>query len=645
MSDEESMPLDDMQTADELVDDMPDVLTLAGDFPEPTRERWEEEVAKTFNRKRPEDKHFTPEQCLAKLRSRTIEGIEIEPLYTPDDRPQSHLGYPGVAPFRRGAAVRTGTMDAWDVRQLHDDPDPARCRKAVLADLERGVTSIWARLGPGAIAYADLGEVLADVLLDLAPIAVSSTDDQAQAAETLLAVWRDRETEPASVRGNLGLDPLGHAAVTGGKADFGPAVEYAQRCLADHPGVHALVVDAAVYHDAGASDVDELAMAIATGVEYVRELEAHGVRPTDAFAQLDFRVSATADQFSTIARLRALRQLWHRIAEVCEVPATLRGARQHAVTSWRMMTRDDPWVNMLRVTTACFAASAGGAESVTVLPFDHVHGLPDVFSRRIARNTQIVLAEESNIGRVNDPAGGSWYVESLTDSLATKAWSLFQRIEAEGGMTHALTGSDMINDRLADSCQERSMRIANRSAPITGVSMFPQINEKPLERAARETTTSGGLSQIRDAAVFENLRDRAARHAEERGAAPTAFLATIGLRRDYGARETFVTSLLAAAAIDAPATESISASEMVDGFKEAKTSVAVLCSSAKMYAEHALEIARALRDAGATRIYLAGSAKELGDQDHIGLIDDFIYSGMDVVTLLTALHHELGVAE
>ncbi len=620
---------------------VPDVLTLAGDFPQPTREQWDAEVLKVLNRRRPEDKQLTLEECMAKLRSHTVEGLEIEPLYLNDDRP---LGYPGVSPFRRGSTVRSGAAEAWDVRQLHDDPDAGTSRAAVLADLERGVTSLWLKLGPAAIGYADLAAVLTDVQLELAPVAVSSQDDQVRAATALLQVWADRGTPADKRAGNLGLDPIGYAAQHATTPDLSRNAEFVRACLSEQPGVRALIVDATVYHDAGAADVDELAVALATGVEYLRDLEAAGVPVGDAFAQLDFRVSANADQFLTIARLRALRELWARVGEVVGVDAAQRGARQHAVTSARMLTRTDPYVNMLRVTTATFAAAAGGAEQITVLPFDHAYGLPDVFSRRIARNTQVVLAEESNIGRVNDPAGGSWYVERLTDQLVAAAWTAFQEIEAAGGMTAAL-GSGLIADQIATSVGERARRIATRQAPITGTSMFPNGDEQPLVARPRPAVELAGLAPIRDSAVYEDLRAGALAYAAQHGARPAVFLATIGLRRDYGARETFTSSLLAAAAFATPATEGTDPQAMVDGFTAAGTSVAVLCSSATMYAAHGAEIARALRAAGATKILLAGSAKELGDPDASALIDDYIYAGMDAVALLRGLQAELGVAQ
>lgn len=620
-----------------------DLLTLADGFPQATIQQWHAEVVTALNRRRPPERQLDLEAALGSLRTTTSDGLQIEPLYVAAETP-ADLGYPGVMPFTRGTTAHTEGHSPWDVRQLHEDPDVARTRRHVLTDLERGVTSIWVRTGPDALSPQDLPEALADMLLDLAPVAVSSRHDQVAAASALIDLWAARgTTEP---HGNLGLDALALAAV-GDEADLSVHHHWVTRCLSDLPGVAALTVDVLAHHDAGASDVDELGLAIATGIEYLRDLEAAGIHPKDAVGQIEFRVSATADQFTTIARLRALRRLWARVGEVCGVPEQSRGARQHAVTSWRMLTREDPWVNMLRATIATFAASAGGAEQITVLPFDTVHGLPADFARRIARNTQVVLAEEANIGRVHDPAGGSWYVEALTDQLARRGWEFAQQIEAAGGMTQALTRSSLVADRLAASRAARDEQLAHRTASLTGVSAFPRLADEPLEREQRPEATQTGdvtLTPRRDAEIFEALRDRSRRHEQTAGAPPTVLVAGIGARRDYGARETFTTSLLGVGGIATRLVEGTDPQSVADTAAADGLPVVVLCSSPALNAEHAADFARALRAAGVQRVYLAGNpARELAEADR-ELVDGSLSDGMDVVAGLTRLLDELGVS-
>lgn len=611
-------------------------LLLAGDFATPSREQWEAEVLKVLNRGRPEGKELTLDKAMARLRTTTVDGLTIEPLYTRTERP---LGHPGVTPFTRGTMVKTSPMVTWDVRQLHEDPDVAFTKREILADLERGASSVWLRIGSDAIAADDLAEVLDGVQPDLAPISVTSAEDQVAAAKALVAFWKDKGATFA--RGNLGLDALGLAARTGQAPDLSAQAEWVRLTLAELPAVRALSVDMLPYDDAGASDVDQLAFAIATGVAYLRDLEAAGIPAADGAGQIAFRVSANADQFMTIARLRALRRLWARICEVSGVPASASGAVQHAVTSWRMVSRDDPWVNLLRGTIATFAAAVGGAEIITCLPFDTAQGLPDEFSRRMARNTQILAAEESNVGKVSDPAGGAWFVESLTDQLAGKAWEAFQQIEAAGGMAAALT-SGLVAERIEASKAERAKRLANRSQPLTGVSMFPNPAEEPLTVRPRPAAPErAGLAPQRDSEIFEALRDRAAASDPR----PAVFLACLGARRDFGAREMFVGALLGVGGIDHPSSEGGTPDEIVAKVKESGARFVILCSSAKVYAAQAVDVARALKEAGVPTVYIAGNRRETASDEVNDWIDGEVFMGMDVVAFLSEAMDRIGVAK
>lgn len=616
-------------------------FVLAGDFARPTEADWRDAVAKVLNRRRPPEKAFSPDEAVVKLQRTSVDGLVIDPLYT-RERVTAELGYPGVMPFVRGTSVRGGQMDAWDVRALHEDPDPAFTRKAVLADLERGATSLWLRLDPDAIAPGDLAEVLADVLLDLAKVEVSSRTDQTGAAEALLALVEASGKDRAELSLNLGLDPIGLAADQGTTPDLSGLAPWVDR-LKGYKQSRPLVVDATLWHDAGAGDVHEVAWALATAVEYVRALVDQGVALDDAFDAMVFRVTASCDEFATIARLRALRRCWARVGEVLGVAEERRGARQHAVTSWRETTRDDAYVNMLRGTIATFSAAIGGAEAITTLPFDTAHGLPTDFSRRVARNTQVVLAEESNIGRVNDPAGGSWYVETLTDELADAAWAAFGEVEAAGGMVAAL--ADGLPSRvLEDLNAKRAKLIATRQRQMTGVSEFPNTSEPTLTVRPRPVAPARpGLPRHRDSEVFEALRDRTA-GAIAAGSTPTVYLACLGARRDFGPREGFASNLFHIAGLETPTGEGGSPEEVVAAWQAAGASpVAVLCSSASVYAEQALDVATALKQAGATRVLLAGSLKEVG-ADATGVIDGTIGVGVDVVEVLTTTLDTLGVA-
>lgn len=616
----------------------PEQLSLAGGFTPATDEAWQAEVLKVLNRRRPEGKHLSLEQAMKRLTTTTLDDLDIAPLYVADD--EAPLGHPGVMPFTRGASVRTGEAVAWGVRQLHEDADVDVTRRAILDDLERGATSVWLRVDPDAVPADKLATVLADVQLDLAGVRVVSFTDQPAAARALLAALKGSGADLAAVKGNLGIDPLAAVAYDGGEPDLSALASWVDEA-SGLPLVQAFSVNALPYHGAGATDVQELAFALATGIAYLRALDEQGLAPADAVGQLEFRVSATADQFATIAKLRALRRAWARVAQECEVPEARRGARIHAVTSPRMMAKVDPHVNMLRTTIATFGAAAGGADAITVLPLDHAAGLPTSFTRRIARNIQVIAAEESHLGRVQDPAGGSWYVEHLTDQLARAAWQLVGEIEAAGGMAAALASGD-VAQRLAQSNDARARQLATRTIELTGVSTFPLAGEKPHEARPRpDAPALGGLRQIRDTEVFEALRERAWAHEESTGSPPDVLLACLGTQRDFGARQGFASNVLLVGGIHV--SPSLGGSPDEIAARAAGHRVAVLASSAAVYAEQGADVVRALRDAGVEKVYLAGQASELGDAPE-GLVDGTIAMGTDVVAFLDSVLDTLGVA-
>ncbi|GAA2878201.1 methylmalonyl-CoA mutase family protein [Streptosporangium fragile] len=541
----------------------------------------------------------SPEEALA---STTYDGVTIAPIYDASDLP-GDPGLPGTAPYLRGTRPEGGS---WDVRQRHEVPDP----EAVLADLENGVTSLWLTLEP-----EDLPRVLERVHLDLVSVALDAGKRTREAAETLFALAEGKGV--TALTGTLGADALG---------DPETAVELARRCAERFPGLRAVTVDATPYHDAGGGDAEELGCSLAAGVAALRVLTGAGLTVPEAFGQLEFRYAATADQFLTIAKLRAARRLWARVAEVCGAPGA--GQRQHAVTSSAMMTARDPWVNMLRTTLACFAAGTGGADAVTVQPFDARLGLPDAFARRIARNTHALLVEEAGVARVIDPAGGSWYVERLTEDLAGKAWEWFTEIERAGGMAAALTAG-LVTGRIAATWERRSAAIARRREPITGVSEFPNLDERLPAREPRPAEAPG----VHYAQDFEALRDLA--DAQERR--PSVFLATIGPVAAHTARASFAANLFQAGGI---ATVSGGAAtdpaEIAAAFAAAGTPVACLCSSDRLYGEHAEAVAAALRGAGARKIWLAGKGEFEG-------VDANLYAGCDALGVLRTTFDDLGV--
>ena len=601
----------------------PEELVLAGEFPGATRDQWAALVDGVLRKSGRIGADAELGAGVDKLVRRTPEGIPVAPLYTQADVADlPPVGVPGRPPYVRGGTTDGPAPDGWDVRQRHEGPD---VREAVLADLKNGVTSVWLATGDGS----ELAGVLDGVLLDLAPVALDTGGADTGAAAAYLDLAGGL-ADPAALLGTLGLDPIGLRARTGVGPDVASVVPPAQRVAAEHPLVRAVVVDGLPVHAAGGADAQELGFTMAAGVAYLRALTDAGLDVATAARLLEFRYAATDEQFPTIAKLRAARRLWSRVLEASGA-ADAEGQRQHAVSAPTMFTRRDPYVNLLRATIAGFAAGVGGADAVTVAPFDDAVGAATPFSRRVARNTQALLIQEAHLARVVDPAGGGWLVESLTDALARAGWAFFQEVEAAGGAVVALD-SGLLAARVGAVRAAREKAVATRRTPITGVSEFPDLAEKPVERAPRPAAPNGGLPVYRPAAPFEVYRDRSDAVVAATGARPTAFLATLGPLAVYSTRASFARNLLAAGGIDAvEAGPTESAEAVAAAWEQSRAPVAVLCSSDALYAERGEATAAALRAAGARRILVAGRVDVPG-------IDGQLYAGCDALAVIDGIY-------
>ncbi len=623
----------------------PEHLALASLFEPADRAQWQQLVAATLRKSGRIGEDDAASSVEAVLSTLTYDGIEVRPLYTADDAPT--VGGPARLVHR--AAAEGTAPTGWDVRQRHADPDPAVTREAVTADLENGATSLWLVLGPAGLPLGHLDQALRDVYLDLAPVVLDAGADTEAAATELLAVIADRPVRAEEVRGNLGADPIGLRARTGAEPgaglDLSLVARLARRCREQAPNLRAVTVDGTVHHDAGGSDADELGASIATGLAYLRALTAAGLSREQAFDQIDFRYAATADQFLTMAKFRAARRLWARVAEVCAVEPS-EGQRQHAVTSSAMMTRRDPWVNLLRTTLACFGAGVGGAQAVTVQPFDTALGRPDGFSRRLARNTSSLLVMESHLARVIDPAAGSWYVEQLTDDLATAAWDWFTEIEAAGGMVAAL-GSGLVARRLEATWGRRAQNLAHRRDPLTGVSEFPNLTEPPVQREPWPDAAApgpGALARHRYAEAYEAFRDAADQDAERTGGRAAVFVAAIGPLAASTGRAGFAANLFQAGGLATPVSGADTDPHLIaTAFRESGATVACLASSDRLYAEHAVAVAGALKQAGAQFIWLAGRPGERAAEYAGAGIEGYLYAGVDALAVLGSAHRQTGI--
>ena len=584
---------------------------------EHTLQEWESATAAVLRKSRKLADDADDSEVWAKLATTTLDGISVAPLGTPalsQDLPDG--GLPGQAPFTRGS-VAARELDGWDVRAWFTDPDAERTAKDVVTDLENGVNSLWLSVGAGAVPIDALATILEPVFVDLAAVVLDAPGESLAAAKALAAVIEDKGVTAAPGT-SFGADPIGDDFRGAAEPDFEAAVEVAR--LAHPLGVRALTVDATAVHDAGASDVQELAYSLGVGAQYLRVLVEAGFSVDEAAGLIDFRYAATDEQFPTIAKLRAARRLWNRVAELSGVTSAAAGQVQHAVTSRPMMAKYDPYVNMLRTTIAAFAAGVGGAASVTVLPFDEPLGLPEPFSRRIARNTSSLLISESHVAAVTDPAGGAHAVEKLTDDLARAAWAQFGEIEQTSTLESAL---ELVRTWVAATVSDRALDISKRKRPITGVSEFPNLHEDVPERRPYGRT----VEVHRYAGEYEALRD-------DRAAKPV-FLASMGTVAAFTARGTFAANLFAAGGVEtvvAGPTEGVD--EVLAAYDEAgKPAVVCLVGNDKAYEAWGADLVAALREAGATHVVLAGKA-EVG-------ADTTIAVGVDALAFLRSIREEL----
>ena len=561
------------------------------------------------------------------LVSETHGGLDIQPLYKPGPVGQS--------------AVPTNPDRAdngWDVRQQHQVRDLDACRAAVLEDLEHGVTSIELQRPDAPWTLDQLRHALADVLVDLAPVALAPHADPGSAA-ALLALLSERGDESTSASW-LGLDPIGEVARTGRCGDLKAAASTVAEAHDLGPNLVGLTVDTTVYVEAGATEIHELAWGLATGVAYLRALEDAGLPLATAAKCLGFRVSADADQFVTLARLRATRVAWAHVLTSCGVAAPDQQHHLHAVTNRTMFSVHDQWVNMLRSTSAVLGAGAGGADAITVLP---VNESGTALVRRAARNTQLLLIEESGIGRLTDPGAGSAYIESLTERIVHEAWLAFQEIEGQGGISAALaTGT--IRAAVDTAWEARLDNLATRREAITGVSEFPElppVGYSPEPQRVRPVGRQGsGFPLRRLAATFEELRDAADR-GRLAGRDPVVHIAALGSHADHNRRSTWVMNLLAVGGVRGGLRDGDGAptpSEAAATFAATAATAVVVCSSDEIYAERAVATVAALKQSGARFIAIAGDLIELRDELAAAGVDAFWAPGVDVIAALKVLH-------
>ncbi|MGA8319245.1 MAG: methylmalonyl-CoA mutase family protein [Xanthobacteraceae bacterium] len=615
-----------------------ETLSLAGDFAPATRADWRKLVDAVLK--------GAP---FERLESKTYDGLTIEPLY---DRDASAHAITGRAPSQ-----------AWTILQRVDHPDPTAANAQALTDLENGSTglilifaeSISANgfgLEPSAATLArvlDGIDLTAGIALDL-----NLSPSSRHIVGDLADLVKSKGVAPAKVDIRFSINPIGGFAACGTSPrrwpDMAPYfAKMVSGFAADGFRGPFAVADGRVIHNAGGSDAQELAFALANAVTYLRALESGGMTLDRARNAIYFRLSADADQFLTMAKFRAVRKLWARVEAACGL--TPKPVMVTAETAWRMMTKRDAYVNMLRNAIAVTAAGLGGVDAITMLPHTTPLGLPDAFARRAARNAQLLLLEESNLARVSDPAAGSGALEAVTEQLCTAAWSQFQEIEKAGGAWAALE-SGLVQKSAAAVLAERQKAAARGKDALTGTNAYPDIHETTpavLDVAPLPSKKNGAtpvavsaerLPRIRLAEPFESLRDRSDAILAKTGARPKVFLANLGKPSEFTTRATFAKSFFEAGGIEALTNDGFAGlDEMIAAFKASGAAIACLCSSDEVYAREAATATKAL-EAMAKHLYLVGRPS---DQDALKAagIGTFIYAGGDMVAALQAAYQIL----
>lgn len=606
---------------------------IAGVFPQPTEDQWRKLVDKALKG-----------GSFDSLISRTYDGVALAPLY--------------ARATAAGPRALRKTPGRWSILGRVDlaDADPAN--KLALEDLEGGADGLHVvfagsqgSYGGGLTSDSDetIAHLLEGVRLDYGiPVLVEASPRAPNAVAAIMRYVDSHHIEPSITRISLGLDPLGLQALHGfapapwaqGAKTFGEAA----KSVANAGFVAgAVVADARVVHAAGGTETQELAFALSAAVAYLRALADNGLDIETARSLIALRFAADADEFLGVAKFRAARRLWARIEEACGL--TPQPALIFAESAWRMMSRRDPWNNILRGTLATFSAAIGGADTITVLPFTQALGAPDGFAHRLARDTQLVLQDESHIDVVDDPTSGAGGFEALTQEFCERAWDAFQQIESEGGLP-AVLEKGTFQGRVVEASGERAKRIARAKEKVIGANEFPDIHEKalavlaPFDAARQGADAPAGalktapLAPRRLSEPFERLRDDADAYARKTGARPRVFLANLGSVAAFTARANFAKNFFEAGGIEAVfGPEASSTADVVAAFRDSGAKLACLCSTDRIYAEAAEPVAVALKGAGA-KLYSAGRPGEMEVMLRGAGVGAFIFVGCDMFDVL-----------
>lgn len=607
---------------------------LFSEFPQVTTEQWEEVIIKDLK----------GADYQKKLIWRTDEGFNVRPYYRAEDL--KDLDYldtmPAQFPYTRGTKTDNNN---WQIVQEISETDAAKANAIAIDAINRGANTIAFNV-KNITDAATLSTLLKNI--DCAKVGLQFNHAQNYVDFMTLFVnyLNENKVEKESVTGSINFDPITYFLrrtkfYNSQEADMAQLLKLHE--IADELKNFKLVnVNGIAMHNAGATIVQELAYALAIANEYIAFATEHGIKVAKACKKIQLTLSVGSNYFMEIAKLRAVRLLWATMVEqykpTCDCGYKL---QINTVGSTWNKTLYDPYVNMLRNTTEGMAAAIGGADAITLQPFDVAYKDADDFSRRISRNVQVILKEESYFNKVVDPAAGSYYIENLTNNIAEQTWKLFQHVEGNGGMIQLVANGE-IKREIEASCQKRDMNIATRRHVFLGTNQFPNVNEKMLDKVERiQNDDCIGLRTYRGALAFEELRLETERYAQK-NRRPKVFLLKVGNLAMRQARAGFITNFFGCAGYEITETAGYkTVEEGVQAAAEQKADLVVLCSSDEEYATVGVELTKALKAAMNTPVLIAGNPVEAIDALKAAGADDFIHVKVNVLDTLKKYNQQL----
>ena len=600
-------------------------------FPKVTLEDWQQKAEQSLKGKTVES-----------LKTNTYEGLQLQPLYVNEDT-KSNEEFPGFAPFTRGTSALGYSEKPWYMSQAISGEDAASILKNLEEATNRGQNVIALTIDQLlTLKEEELSQICREAVQADKPLYIDSKGAQ----KALLSQLNHLPHEVThNLSGVLAEDPISEGVARGkgiaNKEEFF-ATWFAQIKEADGkmPALKTIMVKPAVVHNAGGNAVQELASALAIAAEYLHYGTQNGLSADFVAQKIVFSFSIDSTFFMNVAKLRAARRLWSLLGQAYTEDANSFKMFIHSETSKFTATLFDPYVNLLREGNQAFAAVIGGTQSLEVKQFDSVTNKTTPFSERIARNIHLILKEETLIDKVVDPAGGSYYVEALTDELATKAWELFLDIEQRGGALEAFA-SGWIQEEVEKTLQAKRQNVATRKDSLIGTNVYPNLEDTvEVQEVASlditlpfETTEIVALQEVRLAEEVENLRLAALRYKEQKGAYPQIGLVCIGELKSHKARADFVKGFVATSGIATVEKQCSTIEETVAFVKEAGVSHFVLCGKDEDYQEHAIAWTNAIIQTSPTvTVFLAGKQKGEFEQQLLEAgVKQFIAVGSNLV--------------